>query len=210
MVTGSILWGLGDVVAQVAPAISEEVQRKSEGGSRPGKPSGLAALEFDSARVARACIFGGGIHAPIAHVHYNFLESLTVRVNALKWGAYGPTVFKTIMEQFVYWSWFSNALYHAAMGAMQGYTLEMVSTRLNDVLWDTMKAQWAFWIPVQLINFKFTPVRHQLNVVLVTSVVWTAFLSFAFPSPAESLTEAEEKPAAAATAAAVATGVEKR
>ena len=155
----------------MAPAISEEVQRKSEGGSRPGKPSGLAALEFDSARVARgetrrdvmafkvtfewrlgtqlrlnphphshrpnlphaapphpvpACIFGGGIHAPIAHVHYNFLESLTVRVNALKWGAYGPTVFKTIMEQFVYWSWFSNALYHAAMGAMQGYTLEMV------------------------------------------------------------------------------------
>ena len=140
-------------------------------------------------------MFGGAIHAPIAHVHYNFLESLTVRVNALKWGAYGPTVFKTIMEQFVYWSWFSNALYHAAMGAMQGYTLEMVchahssrthshttpqhlrrpgrprltpprrppgpqvSTRLNDVLWDTMKAQWAFWIPVQLINFKFTPVR---------------------------------------------------
>lgn len=35
-----------------------------------------------------------------------------------------------------------------------------MSTRLNDVLWDTMKAQWAFWIPVQLINFKFTPVRR--------------------------------------------------
>jgi hypothetical protein len=27
------------------------------------------------------------------------------------------------MEQFVYWSWFSNALYHAAMGAMQGWSL---------------------------------------------------------------------------------------
>ena len=48
-----------------------------------------------------ACIFGGAIHAPIAHLHYNFLESLTVRVNAIAWGGYGPTVFKTIMEQVI-------------------------------------------------------------------------------------------------------------
>ena len=39
----------------------------------------------------------------------------------------------------------------------------------------------AFWIPAQLINFKYTPVRHQLNFVLVVSLVWTTFLSLAFP-----------------------------
>jgi hypothetical protein len=32
-----------------------------------------------------------------------------------------------------------------------------------------------------LLNFRYVPVRHQLNVVLVTSVVWTALLSAWYP-----------------------------
>ena len=46
-------------------------------------------------------------------------------------------------------------------------------------------AQWVFWIPIQIVNFRYVPVRHQLNVVLITSVIWTAFLSFAFPPVAD-------------------------
>ena len=34
---------------------------------------------------------------------------------------------------------------------------------------------------MQLLNFQFVPVRHQLNVVLLTSVVWTALLSAWYP-----------------------------
>lgn len=100
-------------------------------------------------------------------------------------------VFKAFMEQFVYWSWFSNSLYHGAMGAMQGKSLEQIYDRIADVLWDTQKAQWVFWIPVQLLNFQFVPVRHQLNVVLLTSVVWTALLSAWYP-PEEEEDKGEE------------------
>jgi hypothetical protein len=31
------------------------------------------------------------------------------------------------------------------------------------------------------IYFRFVPVRHQLNVVLLTSIVWTALLSAWYP-----------------------------
>lgn len=44
---------------------------------------------------------------------------------------------------------------------------------------------------MQLVNFQFVPVRHQLNVVLLTSVVWTALLSAWYPPPKE---EKEEVP----------------
>jgi len=74
------------------------------------------------------------------------------------------------------------------MGAMQGMNSSQIHERISDVLWDTQKAQWAFWIPVQLLNFQYVPVRHQLNVVLVTSVVWTALLSAWYP-PKNDLTE---------------------
>lgn len=64
---------------------------------------------------------------------------------------------------------------------MQGQSPEQIYQHISDVLWDTQKAQWVFWIPIQMLNFKFVPVRHQLNVVLLTSVVWTALLSMWYP-----------------------------
>eukprot|EP00567_Pseudictyota_dubia_P010579 CAMPEP_0197446344 /NCGR_PEP_ID=MMETSP1175-20131217/11312_1 /TAXON_ID=1003142 /ORGANISM="Triceratium dubium, Strain CCMP147" /LENGTH=294 /DNA_ID=CAMNT_0042977441 /DNA_START=112 /DNA_END=999 /DNA_ORIENTATION=+ len=179
MVTGAFLWGLGDVVAQVVPAITHPNET----------PNG--SFTFDYARLGRASTFGFALHAPIAHLHYNFLEWMTVRAGIT--GGVKVPVFKAFMEQFVYWSWFSNSLYHGAMGAMQGWTAQQCYDRIADVLWDTQKAQWAFWIPVQLVNFRYVPVRHQLNVVLLTSVVWTALLSAWYPPGEEEGERTEEK-----------------
>lgn len=184
MITGSALWGLGDLVAQIVPVVFFDdgvasAAAPSDGkDAKKGSASATKEFEYDYARTGRAMIFGFGLHAPLSHAHFNFLEWMTV-----KGGFTGLSipVFKAFMEQFVYWSWVSNALYHGAMGTMQGKTPQQVYDRLCDVLWDTQKAQWAFWIPVQLLNFQFVPVRHQLNVVLMTSVVWTALLSAWYP-----------------------------
>ena len=169
MITGGILWGIGDVVAQAVPTLVAKDEDKTK------------SFDYDLARTGRAVFFGFAIHAPTAHVHYNFLETLTIRLNISKENSMYVPVFKAFMEQFVYWSWLSNTLYHGAMGAMQGMSMQEIYQRICDVLWETQKAQWVFWIPVQIVNFRYVPVRHQLNVVLITSVIWTAFLSFAFP-----------------------------
>lgn len=180
MVSGAFLWGLGDVVAQVVPvlAFGDTTNDKSNETDVVATTKSPLLVDYDFARTARAVFFGFAIHAPCSHLHFNFLEWMTV-----KFGFTGLAipVFKTIMEQFVYWSWVSNSLYHGAMGAMQGQNLEQIYNRIKDVLWDTQKAQWVFWIPIQLLNFKFVPVRHQLNVVLITSVVWSAMLSMWYP-----------------------------
>jgi len=44
----------------------------------------------------------------------------------------GITVFKTAVEQFVYWSWFSNSLYHGAMGTMHGHSPTQIYDRIAD------------------------------------------------------------------------------
>ena len=75
---------------------------------------------------------------------------------------------------------------------MQGKSLQQIYNRISDVLMDTQIAQWKFWIPVQLLNFRFVPVRHQLNVVLLTSVVWTALLSAWYPPEEEESNAADE------------------
>mmetsp|Transcript_27363 Transcript_27363/g.49737 ORF Transcript_27363/g.49737 Transcript_27363/m.49737 type:complete len:84 (-) Transcript_27363:120-371(-) len=75
------------------------------------------------------------------------------------------------------------------MGTMQGMNATQIYDRIASVLWDTQVAQWAFWIPVQLLNFQFVPVRHQLNVVLLTNFAWTALLSAWYPPEEEKVEE---------------------
>lgn len=80
-------------------------------------------------------------------------------------------------------------MYHGAMGLLEGQTPAQSYQRIEDRLWGTQIAQWQFWLPVQLLNFQFVPVRHQLNVVLLTSIVWTALLSMWYSAPAAVVVE---------------------
>eukprot|EP00977_Amphora_coffeiformis_P020539 scaffold8363_cov163-Amphora_coffeaeformis.AAC.4 len=66
MVTGSILWSLGDAVAQTVPAAAA-------GTFDP------ATFQYDWMRTGRAFAFGFILHAPASHAHFNFLEWMTVR-----------------------------------------------------------------------------------------------------------------------------------
>jgi hypothetical protein len=90
MVTGSILWGIGDAVAQIVPHMTSS-SSKDEVAVPP--------LEYDWPRTGRAVFFGFVIHAPTSHVHFNFLEYITNRAGVT--GLYIP-VFKAFMEQVRY------------------------------------------------------------------------------------------------------------
>jgi len=92
-ITGSILWGIGDFVAQLVPQLAYENEGKEE------------RLTYDWVRTGRAVTFGGLIHAPTSHLHFNFLEWMTVRAGV---SGMAIPVFKTIMEQVrnrsaIYW-----------------------------------------------------------------------------------------------------------
>lgn len=134
MITGSFLWGIGDAVAQVVPPIMFPEEIKGH-------------FQYDVPRTARAVAFGCFLHAPASHAHFNLLEWMTHKVGVT---GLGIPVFKTVMEQFVYWSWISNSMYHGAMGAMQGMSADQVVYRIREKLWDMQLAQWKFWIPIQV------------------------------------------------------------
>lgn len=96
MVTGGLLWSLGDVVAQGVP-----VMMQAEGPDN-------GPFEYDVMRTGRAAFYGFAIHAPLSHLHFNFLEYLTVKVGVK---GLGITIFKTFMEQvraFYWWRWRSS------------------------------------------------------------------------------------------------------
>jgi len=126
--TSGALYGLGDWVAQT-------VERRNSSEPQP----------LDGSRWMRAVAFGGLFYPLPAHFHYNFLEWLVV----VRWGMATSRVpwVKMFIEQFVYWSYLSNAYYHGVLGALQGMSVAQVYDRIESTLWDTLKAQWAFCAP---------------------------------------------------------------
>ena len=83
--------------------------------------------------------------------------------------------------QFVYWSWISNSLYHAAMGAMQGMNGDQIVQRIQDVLWDTQKvtAQFSFFfLSTGTITLFSLAIRHLLLVLTALVVFCFGFLLF--------------------------------
>ena len=114
MVTGSILWGLGDVVAQVVPVMffdqndssttTTSSSSNNDDNNDNNQNNNIQKMNhdnnngfvYDYPRTARAMFYGFVIHAPLSHAHFNFLEWMTV-----KGGFTGLSIplFKAFMEQ---------------------------------------------------------------------------------------------------------------
>ncbi|KAL9969087.1 hypothetical protein ACROYT_G021254 [Oculina patagonica] len=153
-ITSGVLYGVGDYIAQKATGSQNSINDK---------------------RLLRAAIYGSIIMAPLAHVHFNFLEWLVVKKIAAR-ASLVPFV-KMFFDQFGYWSPIITAVYHVSMGAMEGLSYNDTMERLKELYWPTLKACWMIWPMVMVVNFKFVPIAHQLNFCLAVSLVWATILS---------------------------------
>ena len=90
MVTGCLLWSAGDAVAQVGPHWAAASTTTTSGPPPP--------IDYDWERTGRAALFGFALHAPLSHLHFNFLEWMTVKAGLT--GLSIP-IFKTIMVRSV-------------------------------------------------------------------------------------------------------------
>ena len=78
---------------------------------------------------------------------------------------------------------------------MAGESFETAWGNVRNKLWPVLKANWCIWplvqvfpfskrfryfptVLLQIVNFKFVPVVHQLNFVLLVSLGWATYLSW--------------------------------
>lgn len=65
------------------------------------------------------------------------------------------------------------------MGFTEGSNWEVVYARIHRLFWKLLLANWQVWPIIQLINFKFTPLRLRVPFSALCGIVWTIFLSYA-------------------------------
>ncbi|KAL1879869.1 hypothetical protein Daus18300_001708 [Diaporthe australafricana] len=190
MVTNAILGGIADTVAQSITAVRQRALRKA-----PGSPasrdtayeldvkdpfterelipdSKILPPPFDFERLTRFMAYGFAM-APLQFKWFGFL-SRTFPIT--KTAAFGPAMKRVAMDQIIF-APFGVACFFSVMTVAEGGGRRAVMSKLRDMYVPTLKANYAVWPAVQVINFRLMPVQFQLPFVSTIGIAWTAYLS---------------------------------
>jgi protein Mpv17 len=163
LITSLALWGIGDYSAQ---CIEKEKVIKS-------------SKDLNSQRFTATVAFAGIFVAPLGHLWYENLASITGKVLkgiGIASNSRNMLIGKVVLDSFAF-----GPVYLAAFFAFMTKALNsgsVVEKLENDFL-STFAAQLVFWPPIQLLNFWKTPVRYQLLVVNFVCIIDSTFLSWA-------------------------------
>lgn len=182
MVTNAVLGGIADTVAQSITAIRErrlrkgarddplaiELDAKGPFTDRELIPeSKLLPPPFDFERLTRFMAYGFGM-APIQFKWFKFLEK-TFPIT--KSGAFVPAMKRVAFDQLIF-APVGLVWFYTAMTVAEGGGRRAVYNKLRDMYVPTLKANYAVWPAVQVINFRLMPVQFQL-----VSIIWIPVIS---------------------------------
>lgn len=175
MVTNAVLGGIADTVAQSITAIRERSLRKQAPTPRDETiafeldakdpfterelipDSKLLPPPFDFERLTRFMAYGFGM-APIQFKWFKFLEKTFPITKA---AAFGPSMKRVVFDQLIF-APLGLVWFYTAMTVAEGGGRRAVYNKLRDMYVPTLKANYAVWPAVQVINFRLMPVQFQL------------------------------------------------
>ncbi|RLN93225.1 hypothetical protein BBJ28_00009152 [Nothophytophthora sp. Chile5] len=177
IVTGGVIAGVGDVSCQLF------IEADDNG-------------EFDVKRAAIFTFLGGVLISPVLHVWYGFVGKLVPGVSSR------AIVKRLALDQLVFAPTFL-CVFFSSLLTLEGH-LDQLPEKLRADWWPATKANWAVWVPAQIVNFRFVPGSLQVLFANVVGLAWNAYLSYIshLEAPSSRLEAAASEPNAATTTAA--------
>ena len=148
VLTGMLL-GVGDIIAQQI-----ETDKK-----------------YSTKRTLKMAAFGLFAVGPVVVTWMNLLDKVKLA------SVYSTLGVRLALDQFAFTP-FSLAGFFTGMSLMEGHSLEQTKTKLSEKYFDTLKASWSVWIPIQAVNLGFVPVAHRPVVIQIAAIGWNTFLSY--------------------------------
>ncbi|KAK0533296.1 hypothetical protein OC834_002284 [Tilletia horrida] len=92
---------------------------------------------------------------------------------------------------------FGLFMFVLSMGVMEGRSFSGIQDKFSEMYFPALLANWQLWPAVQLINFRFVPLRYRVPFTSSVGILWTLYLSLLNTSKANSArkTEATVTPA---------------
>ncbi|VEN58513.1 unnamed protein product [Callosobruchus maculatus] len=149
-----VLMAVGDTLAQT---VIEEKTR---------------AKKFDAKRTAKFFLLGVAFVGPTIGTWYRILSH--------RLGDVGTTtiaVKKVALDQLIFAPSFL-AIFVATVSTVDGKSWNETKKQLTQKYSDIYLTNLTIWPAVQLFNFSFVPLRHQVLLVQTVAIVWNCYLSW--------------------------------
>jgi protein Mpv17 len=131
---------------------------------------------FDTTRCASAGLYGGLFLGTVGHQWYKGLDLFVSKV--LRPTTTPSLIFAKVFLDTIIFGPIHVSAFFSWMELSKGNTTSEIKEKLSKDFLPTLVADSAYWIPVQILNFKFVPVPLQLTVVNVACIFECAGLSF--------------------------------
>ncbi|KIS69040.1 uncharacterized protein UMAG_03019 [Mycosarcoma maydis] len=197
-VTNGTLGVIADGVAQslerISQAQSRQQQLEQEGrtDTATSQVSQADVSGWDWSRSGRFLAFNVGM-APLLAEWNKFLEfKFPLRSSALATGAAAAAAASTassmskvslralanrlVMDQVLF-APFGLALFTGAMGYMERGSIDGVKDKFGEMYIPALLANWQVWPLVQLVNFRYMPLKYRVPFVSTVGILWNVGLS---------------------------------
>jgi len=133
--------------------------------------------QFDFSRSITSGLYGGLFLGPVGNLWYKGLDFSVSKMLNPKTLPFLFLLAKVILDICIFGP-VHVTVYFTWMKVAKGASLDEVKSKLIDDFLPTLIADSVYWIPIQILNFRFVPVPLQLTVVNVACIFECAGLSF--------------------------------
>eukprot|EP00562_Extubocellulus_spinifer_P006235 CAMPEP_0178513694 /NCGR_PEP_ID=MMETSP0696-20121128/23618_1 /TAXON_ID=265572 /ORGANISM="Extubocellulus spinifer, Strain CCMP396" /LENGTH=221 /DNA_ID=CAMNT_0020143723 /DNA_START=152 /DNA_END=816 /DNA_ORIENTATION=+ len=194
MATSAILWFSGDVLAAIGDVLAQILEHSYEyDDDSVGKkktvvadanqqqkedttPNNAMTMQIDWKRVRIQAYYAALIWAPFGHYWYEWLDRAAHKL------ASGGSIRRFVGSKLI----LEMALLHpigllaffACVGLMGGDTPCDVMHQLRKDFFPSLILEYVLWLPFDMANFAFIPVKHQLLVVNSVCLLESIMLSY--------------------------------
>ena len=109
--------------------------------------------------------------APVLHFWYTWLDKAIPGTQII------PVVKRVFFDEFVFTPVYIPVLMGLLWG-MEGNAPAKIPKMIGEEFWNIMIFDWCVYVPVQLVNFRYVPVKYQVLVINVCGVGWNTFVSW--------------------------------
>jgi len=131
----------------------------------------------DWTRHAVFCTFGFAYLGAFQYWLYNVQFTKWCGPLAAKVGHRATAPVKVFIDQAIHHPFLYFPTFFGIKAVVSGKPLSTAVTKYQTEIWDSVKALWSVWVPLQLINFAFVPRHLRVPYVAAVSFGWTIILS---------------------------------
>jgi hypothetical protein len=128
-------------------------------------------FQWDMPRTARMGLLGFALVAPIVHYWYGGLARVFP-------GSSAAVVAKRVLWDQALFSPLFLPTWLTSLWILEGQTSGDIFHMLKAEVPTALVANWALWVPSQIINFRFVPTKFQVLFSNFVALGWNAYLSF--------------------------------